>query len=188
MGGREGSTSSAYCLMYLHSNTPPPAPATGNINFHTITGFHPSIAGLRISSFHPNNNVSKSPSPPNTNIGNGNLSRSETWKAGFTSSNIKPESSSPIPLSSSAIQTPSHSPSHSFSPSPSPHQYSQALLSTSPPLFSARNLLIDSPVLIPVSVKALVETDNYLFDDEIVQWDFRVIQGITTIIIIIVSF
>lgn len=173
MGGRDGSTSNAYCLMYLHSGSSPP-PMSGNINFHTVTGFHPSIASLRISSFHANN-PPKSLSPPNS-ISNGinpNLSKSDNWKSTFAPSNMLDGNFS-APLCSSAIQSVSPSPSIAYSP----YHYSQALLSTSPPLFSARNLLIDSPVLIPVSVKVLVEIDNHLFEDEIVQWDMRVIQGI----------
>lgn len=176
-GGQSGSTSSAYCLMYLHhhSSSVTPPPVNGTINFHTITGFHPAIASLHpISSFYsaPSNKSSSnlreiSDTPDSHKSG----CKSPTLKSpSYLTKNNKTHESLPVQLSSSSDTSFPHSPFHP-----------QTLLSTSPPLFSARNLLIDSPVLIPVSVKSLVDVDNRSFEDEILQWDLRIIQGIYNI-------
>jgi hypothetical protein len=173
-GGQDGTTSSAYCLMYLHHSSSATSPVNGAINFHTITGFHPAIASL-----HPISTFYSAPSPKN----NTHEAINNTFNDAnnFQRSGSSPTHKSPTYLTKNNKIGDSLPNITQTSPSPvsTPysHYYPQTLLSTSPPLFSARNLLIDSPVLIPVSVKSLVDTDNRAFEDEVLQWHLRVIQG-----------
>ena len=192
-GGQDGTTSSAYCLMYLHhhSSSAPLPPMNGTINFHTITGFHPAIASLHpISSFYSASSAKSyllrettatndTTSKESINIQRGGSSPTLKSPSYLTKNNKTHDSLS----NRSAQFSPYAGAAFSYSPF-----HPQTLLSTSPPLFSARNLLIDSPVLIPVSVKSLVDIDNHSFEDEVVQWDLRVIQGTSSPSLFLIPF